>query len=187
MIVRLEEENDVKDREQLLNAVMGPHRKRKSSEKLRRGRLPSDGLAFSGIGNDGRLIGTVRLWDIELDHDEDGIRKALLLGPLAVSCNHHGSGLGSQLMRTAIRSASLLGHGAIILAGDPSYYRRFGFSNELTDKIAMPGPFERERLLALELMVGHLSGCSGIIRPNGIYRRKTKSARSTSRVIALAS
>jgi predicted N-acetyltransferase YhbS len=55
MIVRLEEENDVKDREQLLNAVMGPHRKRKSSEKLRRGRLPSDGLAFSGIGNDGRL------------------------------------------------------------------------------------------------------------------------------------
>jgi predicted N-acetyltransferase YhbS len=90
-------------------------------------------------------------------------------------------------MRTAIRSASLLGHGAIILAGDPSYYRRFGFSNELTDKIAMPGPFERERLLALELMVGHLSGCSGIIRPNGIYRRKTKSARSTSRVIALAS
>lgn len=187
MIVRLEEENDVKEREQLLDAVMGPHRKRKSSEKLRRGRLPSAGLAFSGIGNDGRLIGTVRLWDIELDHDEDGIRKVLLLGPLAVSCNHHGSGFGIQLMRTAIHSASLLGHGAIILVGDPSYYRRFGFSNELTSKIAMPGPFERERFLALELKLGHLSGCSGIIRPSGLYRSKTKIARSTSRVIALAS
>lgn len=187
MIVRPEEENDVKEREQLLDAVMGSHRKLKSSEKLRRGRFPSAGLAFSGIGNDGHLIGTVRLWDIELDHDEDGIRNALLLGPLAVSCNHHGTGFGSQLMCTAIRSAESLGHGAIILVGDPSYYHRFGFSNELTDKIAMPGPFERERLLALELMAGHLSGCSGIIRPKGINSRKTKFARSTSRVIALAS
>lgn len=182
MIVRLEEEIDVKEREQLLDAVMGPHRKRKSSEKLRRGRMPSAGLAFSGIANDGHLIGTVRLWDIELDHDEEGIRNALLLGPLAVSCNHHGSGVGSQLMRTAIRSAALLGHGAIILVGDPAYYSRFGFSNELTGKIAMPGPFERERFLALELTAEHLTGCSGIIRPNGRYRRTIKAAQSMSKV-----
>lgn len=186
MIVRQEEENDIKEREQLLDAVMGPHRKRKSSEKLRRGRLPSAGLAFSGIANDGRLIGTLRLWDIELDHDKGGTRNALLLGPLAVSCSHHGSGVGSELMRTAIRSAALLGHGAIILVGDPAYYSRFGFSNELTDKIAMPGPFERERFLALELIVDHLTGCSGVIRPNGHYRRKTKMARPVSKV-ALAS
>lgn len=186
MIIRLEEENDVKEREQLLDAVMGPHRKRKSSEKLRRGRMPSAGLAFSGIANDGHLIGTVRLWDIELDHDEEGSRNALLLGPLAVSRSHHGSGVGSQLMRTAIRSTALLGHGAIILVGDPAYYGRFGFSNELTGKIAMPGPFERERFLALELTVEHLSGCSGIIRPNGRYRRAIKVANCVSKV-ALAS
>jgi len=182
MIIRLEEENDVKEREQLLDAVMGPHRKRKSSEKLRRGRLPSAGLAFSGIANDGRLIGTVRLWDIELDHDKGGIRNALLLGPLAVSCNHHGAGVGSELMRTAIRSAALLGHGAIILVGDPTYYSRFGFSNELTGRIAMPGPFERERLLALELTPEYLTGCIGIIRPNGRYRKTTKMGRSVSKV-----
>lgn len=184
MIIRQEEENDVKEGEQLLDAVMGTHRRRKSSEKLRKGRLPSADLAFVATDDNGRLIGTARLWDIELDHDEDRIRNALLLGPLAVSCSHHGSGVGSQLMRTAIHSASLLGHGAILLVGDPAC--RFGFANNLTGQIAMPGPFERERFLALELCSEHLSGCSGIIRPNGRYRRANKMARPICN-IALAS
>lgn len=186
MIIRQEEENDVKEREQLLDAVMGPHRRRKSSEKLRKGRLPSADLAFVATDDNGRLIGTARLWDIELDHDDDRIRNALLLGPLAVSCSHHGSGVGSQLMRTAIHSASLLGHGAILLVGDPAYYGRFGFANNLTGQFAMPGPFERERFLALELSSEHLSRCSGIIRPSGRYRRANKMARPVCK-IALAS
>ena len=54
---------DVAAREALLDRAMGPGRKRKSSEKLRRGRKPSEGLAFAARGADGRVVGTVRLWD----------------------------------------------------------------------------------------------------------------------------
>ena len=51
-------------REALLDRAMGPGRKRKSSEKLRRGRRPSEGLAFVARDADGRVVGTVRLWDV---------------------------------------------------------------------------------------------------------------------------
>ncbi len=42
----------------------------------------------------------------------------------------------------------------IILLGDAPYYARFGFSTDKTGELALPGPFERERLLGLELRAG---------------------------------
>ena len=60
-----------------------------------------------------------------------------------------------------------LGHRAIVLVGDAPYYSRFGFSAEKTAGLRMPGPFERHRLLALELVPGALDGARGLLRPAG--------------------
>ncbi|MCO4315691.1 N-acetyltransferase [Phyllobacterium sp. 21LDTY02-6] len=159
-------------REELLDRAMGPGRRRKSSEKLRRGRLPSEGMAFVARDADGRLLGTVRLWDIQAGHDALGLPiRALLLGPLAVDPSIKGSGIGAGLMRHAIAEAARLGHGAILLVGDPEYYERFGFSGANTTSLAMPGPVERHRFLALELRTGHLAGAHGVLMPRG---RKAK-------------
>ena len=102
---------------------------------------------------------------------------ALLLGPLAVDPALKGSGVGSQLMRHAIAETRRLGHGAIILVGDAPYYARFGFSADRTDALAMPGPFEKHRLLALELEPGALDGASGVIEPTGRPLRSIPSRR----------
>lgn len=159
---------DERAREALLDRAMGEGRRRKSSEKLRRGRVPSTGLAFVARGHDGTLLGTVRLWDIQAGHDRAGKRvRALLLGPLAVEPSLKGHGIGVALMRHAIAEAARLGHGAIILVGDPEYYERFGFSGDKTSELAMPGPVERRRFLALELKPGHLEGCHGVLSPRG--------------------
>ncbi|TKT77512.1 N-acetyltransferase [Aquamicrobium sp. LC103] len=163
---------DVLAREALLDRVMGPMRKRKSSEKLRRGRVPSEGLAFVAKDAGGNLVGTVRLWDVRLG---DNGPNTLLLGPLAVDPALKSAGIGSALMRHAVNEARRLGHGAILLVGDAPYYARFGFSAEKTAALAMPGPYERERFLALELSQGALSGASGVLAPTG---RKAKPARS---------
>jgi len=154
--------SDVPAREALLDRAMGPGRKRKSSEKLRRGRKPSEGLAFVARNEDGRVIGTVRLWDVTA-----GNRRALLLGPLAVDPCVKSGGIGSALMRHAIAEAKRLGHGAILLVGDAPYYSRFGFSAEKTDRLAMPGPYEKHRFLALELADGALDGAEGVLRAAG--------------------
>jgi predicted N-acetyltransferase YhbS len=160
--ITAETTGDIAAREALLDRAMGPGRKRKSSEKLRRGRKPSEGLAFAARAADGRIVGTVRLWDLAV-----GSRAALLLGPLAVDPSFKNAGIGAALMRHAIAEARRLGHRAILLVGDPPYYARFGFSAEKTGSLAMPGPYERHRLLALELEVGALDGACGVITACG--------------------
>lgn len=155
---------DIAARERLLDRAMGPRRKRKSSEKLRRGRRPSEGLAFVARTASGALAGTVRLWDVTLG---DGGQKALLLGPLAVDPALSGAGTGSALMRHAVAEADRLGHKAILLVGDAPYYGRFGFSAEKTGALSMPGPYERHRLLALELEPGALDGAQGTLKAAG--------------------
>ena len=66
-------------------------------------------------------------------------------------------------MRRAIAAARRLGHRAVLLVGDAPYYSRFGFSAEKTGGLRMPGPFERHRLLGLELVPGALDGARGLI------------------------
>lgn len=167
-IIRNETAQDERAREALLDRAMGEGRRRKSSEKLRRGRLPSEGLAFVARNADGALVSTVRLWDIQAGHDASGKSvRALLLGPLAVEPSLKGHGIGAALMRHAIAEAARLGHGAVILVGDPEYYGRFGFSGVNIAGLAMPGPVERRRFLALELKPGHLETCHGLLTAKG--------------------
>ena len=164
MIILVDEApEDVGARELLLDRVFGAGRFLKSSERIRAGRLPADGLALSAKDAAGSLVGTVRLWHVEAGSAGD----ALLLGPLAVSPDCQGTGLGAALMRVAIARASERGHRAILLVGDEPYYRRFGFSSGRTAGLAMPGPFERDRFLGLELQAEALAGATGILRPTG--------------------
>lgn len=159
-----ESASDIPAREALLDAAIGPMRRRKSSESIRRSRRPADGLAFCARDDSATLVGTVRLWNVAAG---EGGTPALLLGPLAVARTHEGVGIGARLMRRAVAEASWLGHRAILLVGDPDYYERFGFSAALAAGLAMPGPFERHRLLGHELVPGALNGAEGLIRPTG--------------------
>lgn len=168
--IDLEQESDVLQREMLLDRMMGEGRRRKSSEKLRAGRLPAEGLALVARDDNGAVIGTVRLWNVHAGVNSSGAPvEALLLGPLAVSCVHEGQGIGSKLMQAAISSAKAHGHGAILLVGDAPYYQRFGFTAEKAAHLVMPGPFERHRFLGLELTEGYLKGAAGLLVASGRF------------------
>jgi predicted N-acetyltransferase YhbS len=150
-------------REALLDLAMGRKRRRKTSERLRDGRLPAEGLSFSARTGNGRLVGTVRLWPVTAGRE----RPALLLGPLAVHPSCRNRGIGSALMRTALKEAAALGHRAVLLVGDESYYKRFGFARAFTEHLRMPGPFERDRFLACELVPGALESARGLVAATG--------------------
>lgn len=152
---------DAVDREALVARVFGPNRFGKTSERLREGRLPADGLALVARCGD-LLCGTVRLW-----HVNAGGVPALMLGPLAVDPLFRGEGIGGGLMREAIRRAAASGHKAIILVGDAPYYARFGFSAEATARLELPGPVDSRRFLALELEPGALARARGPVRATG--------------------
>lgn len=159
--IRDEVDTDVPAREALLDRCLGERRTAKSSERLREGRLPAEGLALAAE-RDGTLVATVRLW-----HVEAGGKPALLLGPLAVAPELQGEGLGKAMMNEAIRRAAGRGHDAILLVGDAPYYQRFGFTAAPMADLSMPGPVERERFLGLELRQGALDGASGMLKATG--------------------
>jgi predicted N-acetyltransferase YhbS len=159
--IRAERGSDVAAREALLDACFGASRQLRTCQRLRDGRAPAAGLALSVV-RQGRLAGTLRLW-----HVSAGGKRALMLGPLAVDPSCRGLGIGAALMNHALGTAAAHGHGAVILLGDAAYYQRFGFSAEKTPKLSLPGPFERERLLGLELSEGALDGAGGLIVPAG--------------------
>ena len=170
--IRGERGSDVAAREALLDACFGANRQLRTCQRLRDGRAPAEGLAFSAVHR-GRLAGTVRLW-----HVSAGGTPALVLGPLAVdpSCRAHG--IGAALMRHALTVAATRGHDAVILLGDAPYYARFGFSAAKTAELSLPGLFERERLLGLELREAALDGACGLIVPTGAaIARQTRKAR----------
>ncbi len=153
---------DAVAREQLLDRVFGEARFLKTCEALRRGRMPSPGLSFAAR-NKSRLVGTVRMWDVSAGSGGP----AVLLGPLAVVPEMQGRGIGSMLMRHAIHEAALSGHRAILLVGDGSFYRRFGFSAAATAALELPGPVERERFQGLELQPGALTFAHGLVVATG--------------------
>jgi predicted N-acetyltransferase YhbS len=166
---------DAPARDALLDRAMGPRWRKKSSHKLRRGRLPAEGLAFVAKDAAGAVVGTVRLWDVCAGEAGPA---ALLLGPLAVDPSLKSAGIGAALMRLAIAEAKRLGHGAVLLVGDAPYYARFGFSADKTGSLAMPGPYERHRFLALELVLGALDGASGVLRASGRKAPAEKASRA---------
>jgi predicted N-acetyltransferase YhbS len=160
--IREELPTDAFSREALLDACFGPERFRKTCQRLREGRRPADGLALVAEMN-GRIVGTVRLWNVTAGPG----RPALMLGPLAVDPSLQGLGVGSKLMREALDRAAALGHRAVLLVGDAPYYARFGFSAGSTGALWLPGPYERERFLGVELAPGALADALGLVSATG--------------------
>jgi predicted N-acetyltransferase YhbS len=174
-VIRAERASDVVAREALLDACFGANRHTRTCQRLRDGRTPADGLALSAVrqGGQGRLVGTVRLW-----HVSAGGIPALVLGPLAVDNTCRQLGVGAALMDHALAAAKARGHRAVLLLGDAPYYARFGFSADKTGELSLPGPFERDRLLGLELSEGALDGAWGMIGPTGASVMKTRASRT---------
>lgn len=171
-VIPAERAADVATRESLLDACFGENRHGRTCQRLRDGRAPATGLALSAV-REGKLVGTVRLW-----HVSAGGRPALVLGPLAVDPACRELGIGAALMHQALAAARARGHAAVILLGDAPYYARFGFSGENTGALALPGPFERDRLLAIEFAEGALDGAEGMIVPTGAPLSKRRVVRA---------
>jgi predicted N-acetyltransferase YhbS len=160
--IRKELHRDVEAREALLDRCFGDDRFQKAAERLREGRLPAPNLSF--VASDrGHVIGTARLWNVSAG----AARPALLLGPIAVHPDHRCRGVGGALVQRALEEAKRLGHHAIMLVGDAPYYERFGFSAAATGGLWLPGRYDANRFLALELAPGALAGARGLVSATG--------------------
>ena len=155
--IRHETPFDVAAREALLDEAFGECRSAKTAQRLRDGRLPSEGLSFVAI-DDERVIGTVAA----VGRRRRAEAGRLLLGPIAVACDRQGHGVGGALMRHACERPATLGHEAVLLVGDAPYYSRFGFSAEADRRACgCPAPTSATGCSARELRSGGAGGRQG--------------------------
>jgi putative acetyltransferase len=97
----------------------------------------------------GVVVGHVGLSVLPIERP-DGVVRGVSLAPLAVDAAHRRRGVGERLVREGIAAASKRGADAVVVLGDPRYYRRFGFGAELASRLSSPlsGP----SFMALEIM-----------------------------------
>ena len=136
--------------EYLNDLGFGPERRGRTVYKLRLG-PPTLGFIASDPESD-QPLATLRFWPLMIGLD----RPALLLGPLAVTPERRGQGLGRALVGHGLSVASDRGWLLCLVSGDPAYYRPYGFVPAAPFCIAMPGPITAGHLQVKDLAAGAL-------------------------------
>lgn len=133
------------DVEALLDAAFGPDRHGRTAYRVREGLSPIGHLSFAKV-EDGRLVGAIQCWPVQLEGDDGDVLPLTMVGPVAVAPDRQGTGIGHDLMQRAIAAAG--DDAPLMLVGDAPYYARFGFAVERTGGWRMPGPYDPARVLA---------------------------------------
>jgi putative acetyltransferase len=76
---------------------------------------------------DGAVIGHVAVSPVAIS---DGSLNWYGLGPISVSPEHQGYGIGSSLIRESLQLLKEMVSAGCVVLGDPRYYSRFGFKPE---------------------------------------------------------
>lgn len=75
----------------------------------------------------GNVVGHVAVSPVSIS---DGTSDWYGLGPISVTPAYQGQGIGSCLMREALRALRESGASGCVVLGEPGYYDRFGFKAE---------------------------------------------------------
>jgi len=146
--------------ERLHERTFGPGRYARTAYRIRERMAHRLDLSYTArIGT--LLVGSVRLTSVCV-----GDTPALLLGPLTIEPPFRDKGIGKAMMERALKDAKEKGHKLVVLVGDEPYYARVGFKRVPKGTIAMPGPADPARILAIELTEGALANVSGTVRPD---------------------
>lgn len=81
---------------------------------------------------------------------------ALSLAPVAVTANRRRRGIAAALIEAGLERARAENRAAVVVLGDPSYYRRFGFNREAVR--GMSCRYSGPGLMGLALSAGGLEG-----------------------------
>lgn len=140
--IRLETPRDAVAIEALLDHAFGPGRFAKSSERVREMAEFRPDMSYCAWDGE-TLVGVVRMTEVHV-----GDTPAIFLGPLAVLSDQRKAGTGGLLVEAACRAAAAKGFPIVLLVGDEPYFRRFGFTSDVTTEVRMPSVVNQRRVLA---------------------------------------
>lgn len=99
-------------------------------------------------------------------------KEVLCLGPIAVKSDYRSKGVGSALIKESVRIAKEANYPAIILFGNPGYYKRFGFVNAEKFRITTKDYKNFDAFMALELFENSLKNINGCFIESDAFSAK---------------
>ncbi len=134
--------------EEVLDRAFEPARHKRTAYKVREGTEWLPGLSFAVLDETEMLVGTIQCWPVALTDPDGRAHPMIMVGPVAVLPEHQGGGYGKALVTASLAALDPRAPLPQVMIGDPEYYGRFwGFSAEPTQEWALPGPYEKHRLL----------------------------------------
>ncbi|MBI3704946.1 MAG: N-acetyltransferase [Rhizobiales bacterium] len=152
--------DDAEAVERLHERTFGPGRFARTAFRIREGRAHLPELSFTA------RIGTLLVGSLWMTPICIGETPALLLGPVTVEPPFRERGVGSALIKRALKDAGDKGYRLAVLVGDEPFYGKLGFKRIPKGQVKMPGPVDPARLLVAELAPGAFEGVKGLIRPD---------------------
>lgn len=173
MIIRQETEQDFPQTYEFIKTAFQTSHHSDGTEqdyisKLRSGSgyVPELDLVVADKNESDKIIGHIMLTKIAIKGVTTMPKNTfeiLLLADVAIDIGHRNQGLGSDLVREALKRAKKEGYAAVILAGDPLYYERLGFISAEKFNIKNKQNIPDENVLVYELVPGILEGIEGTV------------------------
>ena len=150
MIIRDERETDIGAVRALTTAAFADVPQSRETEAAIIDALRAAGaltLSLVAVDESDQVVGHVAVSPISLDGDTDcGWYGG---GPLSVRPDLQHSGIGTALVRAAFERLREIGARGCVVVGDPDYYRRFGFTNDVSSLVVPEVPPENVLTLSL--------------------------------------
>lgn len=120
------------------------------------------------------ITGSIIYSKAKVISDQSKEYEVLCMGPISVLPSYQRKGVGSLLMTHSIEMAKKLGFKAVILFGNPDYYKRFGFINAEKYDIKTSSGVNFDAFMVLELTKGALNGISGKFYEDKVFEIEDK-------------
>ncbi len=118
----------------------------------------------------GKIVGNIMFMQSMITDKDDKMYPVITFGPISVLPKHQNKGIGSKLIEHSMKHARDMGFPAILIYGDPEYYKRFGFVPAENYGIKTSARVYAAALQACELLHGALNGISGKFVEGEIYK-----------------
>lgn len=171
--LRLEEEKDYRNveevtREAFWNVFIPGSEDHLLVHHLRKKKQFVPALDFVAICNE-QIVGNIIYTETQIIDDKENKYTVLTFGPISVLPEYQNRGIGSRLVNHTAQVAKAMGYKAILIYGDPEYYKRFGFKVSKEYGITNADKKYPVALQVLELYPEALKGIEGIFDDGGIY------------------
>ncbi len=171
--LRLEEEKDYRrveevTREAFWNVYAMGCNEHLFLRKLREKKQFIKALDFVATHNE-KIIGNIVYVEAKITGTDGKEYKVAAFGPISVLPEYQGKGIGAQLIKHTAQLAREMGYRAILIYGDPEYYKRVGFKVSKKYNITNKDGKYPAALLVLELYPNALQGVEGVYDEGDIY------------------